>query len=397
MPQVAQAPGIRWLRCPAACGSAPSLQTLALASPGPLAGLTAITCLTLGVTSLTGPQQWCQLLQDLPALRSLDVSIGGEADTEALAAALPAATSLTSLEMLQRRYDSWAHLLPLTQLQQLSLANCGLSAVPPEVGALSQLTWLELDFNRLQGGWEVLARLPRLAHLRLICCDLAEVPGELAGLPALVAVDLDANVGCSPSSLANLPRRLEGLSFPVHDLEEVREGRWWRAIHELLSRLCDQGIQPNVWDGREPALAWHGTDVYQRACHRTNMPTCLPVCPQVPEGISQLQTLTRLGLVGDRDLPRTYHLHGGWERLRPLAALQDLDLSYTALQEVPAVLTTLSALTRLALRGNPLRRGLRRLGTLTRLRDLDLTDCGLHAPPMVVRSLTALTCLWGFR
>lgn len=111
----------------------------------------------------------------------------------------------------------------------------------------------------------------------------------------------------------------------------------------------------------------------------------------MPDALSRLTCLTHLSLCGAE--AGIVALRGGWDRLRPLTALQDLGLAGTVLHEVPSVLTALTALTRLSLANNPIRRDLRRLGALARLRELDLSGCGLGAPPRALASLSALTSL----
>ena len=87
----------------------------------------------------------------------------------------------------------------------LNLGTNGLSGeIPPELGSLSNLTYLYLDTNDLSG--EIPAELGSLSNLRTLGLsynDLSgEIPAELGSLSNLLLLELDNNdlSGCVPSS-----------------------------------------------------------------------------------------------------------------------------------------------------------------------------------------------------
>lgn len=86
-------------------------------------------------------------------------------------------------------------------------------------------------------------------------------------------------------------------------------------------------------------------------------------------------------------------LEAGWEHLPPLQRCQSQSLRSCGLDEVPASLSHLTALTMLALDLNALRRGWQCLRPLQQLRALHMRDCGLIKLPKALSALTTLTAL----
>ncbi len=109
---------------------------------------------------------------------------------------------LTSLP--DRIFDS------LTALTWLNLGNNHLSTIPPELGNLSNLTYLHLGRNQLSGEIPVtLGNLNSLTYLSLGGNQLlGEIPAALGGLNSLTYLSLSDNElsGEIPSELGNLSR-----------------------------------------------------------------------------------------------------------------------------------------------------------------------------------------------
>ena len=103
----------------------------------------------------------------------------------------------------------------------LNLEGNGLSGeVPPELGSLSNLSWLMLNGNGLSG--EIPAELGNLSNLNVLRLDnthlSGEIPAELGNLSNLEHLGLSSFndlSGCVPSSLEDQLRVfvLDGLSF----------------------------------------------------------------------------------------------------------------------------------------------------------------------------------------
>jgi Leucine-rich repeat (LRR) protein len=176
------------------------------AVPEQLSALTALTNLNLGSNRLqTGGGQH---LLPLTQLQALNLSSCG---LKAVPEQLSALTALTRLDLSQNyglgcdaswivdedepaRNEDWQlacgcqHLLPLTQLQNLSFMSCHLQAVPEQLSALTTLTSLDLSTNReLAGGWQHLVPLTQLRCLYVedVRSLGGEAPPELAALPQL--------------------------------------------------------------------------------------------------------------------------------------------------------------------------------------------------------------------
>lgn len=112
-------------------------------------------------------------------------------DLTTLPAVLVMLTVLTHLGLSgnSKLAVGWQHLQPLTQLRDLDLSSCYLTAlvvtcyltvVPKQVSALTGLTRLDLSRNRQ-------------LHNDLLACGLTAVPEELSTQPALTSLDLSYN------------------------------------------------------------------------------------------------------------------------------------------------------------------------------------------------------------
>jgi hypothetical protein len=89
----------------------------------------------------------------------------------------------------------------------LSLAGLGLEAVPPELGALSSLTRLDLSANRLTELPDWISDLTELEELVLRGNLLARLPPALVGLERLARLDAaDNRLVEIPAGLSRLPR-----------------------------------------------------------------------------------------------------------------------------------------------------------------------------------------------
>ncbi len=116
---------------------------------------------------------------------------------------LPAClTSLQSLEALDLGSNNLGHasfvlLSTLTQLTMLSLAECGLPAVPPELWALTGLQMLYLDcLDCIEMPAQDLESISVLSELRVLAlpdCDLQALPAELSSLLHLRSLFLHGN------------------------------------------------------------------------------------------------------------------------------------------------------------------------------------------------------------
>ena len=219
-------------------------------------------------------------------------------------------------------------------------------SIPPELGQLSSLVSLTLDFNRRVGGSipPELADLSRLRQLALQGLGLAgRIPPELGRLSSLRFLFLAGNdlSGPIPPELGNLSR-LEVLSIYANSLSGPIPGELG-----TLSSLTHIGLQVNGLSG------------------------------PIPPELGNLSRLERLTLsVNDLSGPIPPALGG-------LGALQSLTVSNNDLTgALPAELGELRSLVRLAVSGNaglsgPLPLSFTKLGSLMYLR---ADGTGLCAP-----------------
>ena len=326
------------------------------ALPPPYGGLGQLVHLQhLQLIGLRDLSQLVEALPAVPGLTHLDLGRSGGSpgsDWRQLRA-------LSRLRVLRLGAPDVAglasHLPALPQLEDLALEQGNLQQVPPTLAALMGLTRLSLHSNvALAGGWHNLVLLaPQLWSLDLSQCGFGEVPAELSALSCLHTLALEDIYGLvGLQRLAPLAPSLRELRIAGCGLGEVP------AVVSGLTALTCLDLGHNWHDGEMPGA------------------------------------------------PAPQFMSGGWQHLRPLSgSLQALDLSQNGLREVPSVLSGLTGLTSLSLWGNDDPAGVGALDTdavwvisgwqhlrpLSRLRELDLRDCNLREAPLELSGLTALT------
>ena len=125
----------------------------------------------------------------------------------------------------------------------LSLKDNLLSdSLPPELGRLTELRWLDLSYNHLSGPLPPeLGQLVNLKNLELNWNYLSgSLPPELGGLLNLEELYLNNNRLCGPlpAELGRLARRLETVDLGDNDLTG-------RVPSEWLTNLTDSNLSGN--------------------------------------------------------------------------------------------------------------------------------------------------------
>jgi small GTP-binding protein len=128
----------------------------------------------------------------------------------------------------------------LTNLTELYLYHNRLRAVPPEIGQLTNLTWINLSYNDLRAVPPELSQLTNLTLLDLSFNHLRAVPPELSQLTNLTLLDLSYNhlraVPPELSQLTNLTQldlRNNRLTSPPPEIVE-------QGTQPILSYLREQ-------------------------------------------------------------------------------------------------------------------------------------------------------------
>ena len=148
------------------------------------------------------------------ALQLGDTPASGNKASIGIAGSIPAELgNLTNLTDLDLYYNRLAGSIPpelgnLTNLEHLYLyQNYLKGSIPPELGNLANLTHLYLDHNRLTGMPAELGNLTNLTHLHLHINSLAgSIPAELGNLANLTHLHLYNNglTGSIPAELGDL-------------------------------------------------------------------------------------------------------------------------------------------------------------------------------------------------
>ena len=159
----------------------------------------------------------------------------------------------------------------LTKLLYLDLARNQLTGlIPSELGQLTNLIRLDLGYNQLTGTIPLeLGQLTNLVQLRLLDNRLTgSIPPELGQLTKLESLALRENqwTGCIPNSLQNLPFSDHFQSSDFDQLEILFCGQDDQLDRDALIALYSATGGDN-WDNRTnwltdvPLDKWHGVDV----------------------------------------------------------------------------------------------------------------------------------------
>ncbi|MDI1315373.1 leucine-rich repeat domain-containing protein [Prosthecobacter sp.] len=232
----------------------------------------------------------------------------------------------------------------------LDLSDLGLTMVPPEIGQLTKLRWLNLDNNQLRTLPSEIGQLSALTDLHLNNNQLSTLPPEIGELSALKNLHLHNN------QLSTLPPEIGELSALTN----------LQFHNNQLSTL-----PPEI--GQLSAL----THLY---LYTNKLRT-------LPPGICRLTALTHLHLSDNQlsTLP---------PEIGQLSALTHLYLSFNQLSTLPPEICQLNALTLLYLNNNQLSTLPSQIGQLTALEQLELFNNRLINLPPEIGNLRRLNVLF---
>ena len=233
-------------------------------------------------------------------------------------------------------------LAALSRLQHLEIRCCTVPPfkdLPAGLSSLAGLTHLDLltiaplpaeDAIRCQ-------HLQRLSLLQYLSLQIVATSGDVAAaLPALPALTYLRCTGMypQPAAAAVSWHNLCGLTA----LQELSVG--YCRIQQLPSPLPQLNALTSLIIASQDCLALLALLPALRQLERLDFSWC--ELPAVPEQLSALTALTWLSLLGSRNLA------GGWQHLRPLTRLRELNLLCVPLPDgVPPEVAALPALERL--------------------------------------------------
>ena len=305
------------------------------------------------------------------------------------------------------------------RVAHLILQKNGLNGGIPDLGALTNLTILDLNNNRLSGEIPDLGALSNLTILDLHANELSGTIPDLNALTELAALDLGHNnlTGSFPdlSALTKLwwlrlgNNRLTGEIPDLSTLTALNrlllhDNRLTGKIPDLsaLTSLAVLDLNNNQLTGQIPGLSTL-TALEGLRLHDNRLTGKIPdlsaltslvslylnnnqLTGQIP-GLSTLTALEGLRLHNNR-------LTGNIPDLSALTELRSLDLSDNQLSESIPNLSALSRLKDLHLDSNRLTGQFPDLSTLTDLTKLYLNDNNLSGPILGLNLLTKLTRLY---
>jgi small GTP-binding protein len=160
-------------------------------------------------------------------------------------------TDLTLLDLSNNQLTALPpEIFRLTNLEALDLRNNQLTSLPPEIFQLSGLTQLDFSGNRLTALPQELFRLKNLTELYLWANQLTVLPSEICQLAGLEALDLSGNhITKLPYKLFQLTKlqsldlsgnRLSALSPEICQLSKLTE---FNLSHNQLSYLPMEIVQ----------------------------------------------------------------------------------------------------------------------------------------------------------
>ena len=301
----------------------------------------------------------------------------------------------------------------------LDLSDLGLTALPPEIGALTSLTELDLSRNQLTALPPAIGALASLTALDLSRNRLTALPPEIGSLTSLTELDLAGNrLTALPPELWRLPN-LTGLDISDNPLPVLPPELWqktdWQELG--LAGLNLTALPPEIgaltrlteldlWNNRLTALPpeigslTRLTELVLSENHLTALPSEL----------WRLPNLTRLDISYNPlpELPPELWQRTDWQALGlavlnltalppeigSLTSLTELDLSGNQLTALPPAIGALASLTELDLSVNELTALPPEIGALTRLTVLNLGSNQLTALPPEIGALTRLTELY---
>ncbi len=244
--------------------------------------------------------------------------------------------------------------------------------MPPEIGQLQNLNWLNLETNRLSELPPEIGQLQNLNWLNLERNQLSELPPEIGQLQNLTGLILKKNQLSELLSSIGKLQNLKELSLSGNRLSELL------SSIEQLQNLTKLYLSENQLSELPPEIG--------QLQNLTELYLSENPLSELPPEIGQLQNLTELKLDWNKlsELP---------PEIEQLQNLTELDLGWNELSELPPEIVKLQKLTELSLKRNQLSELPPEIVKLQNLTRLDLPENQLSKLPPEIVKLQNLTRL----
>ncbi|MBD2127250.1 leucine-rich repeat domain-containing protein [Microcoleus sp. ZQ-A2] len=265
-----------------------------------------------------------------------------------------------------------AEIAQLKQLEELLVVGNRLSALPAEIGQLTSLQSLNLNGNQLSALPAEIGQLTNLRSLDLRGNQLQQLPPEIEQLTNLQTLNLNGNqLKELPAQIGQLTQ-LQWLHLGVNQLKELPAKIGQLTQLQWLNFNGNQLKELPAQIGQLTQLQWLHLGVNQ--------------LKELPAKIGQLTQLQWLNFNGNqlKELP---------PEIVQLSQLQTLDLSFNQLKELPAQIGQLSQLQTLNFNGNQLKELPPEIVQLSQLQTLDLSFNQLQQLPPEIVQLSQLQWL----
>lgn len=293
-----------------------------------------------------------------------------------------------SLDLRDRHYltEMPEEVFDLTWLEVLDFGNYKeersnhLTEVPPGIGKLVNLQYLDLKFNQIKHIADELAQLTLLNELMLADNEMIALPAVVGELPNLTRLNLNNNVFTEP-----LPESLEQLS-KLRRLELSNCGlKEFPAFIFSLKELVYLDLSNNFIE-EIPEEISQLTNLETLSLGNSKEVRCNHISA-IPPGMGKLVNLQHLDLTFNK----VKHIP---EEFGQLTSLKSLMLNDNQMTALPPVLGELENLVMLNLTNNTFTEPLpESLGQLSMLYKLKLNNCGLKEFPAFILSLKELVYL----
>lgn len=311
-------------------------------------------------------------IEETLALGKTELDLSGRE----LTALPPDIGKLTNLITLDISFNQLTTLPPeigkLTNLTQLNLFDGQLMTLPLEIGKLTNLISLFISRNRLTTLPSEIGKLTNLTTLLLSRNQLTSLPSDIGKLTNLTALDLDNNkLKVLPHEIENLTK-LTRLRLNNNQLKSVPSEIW------NLTNLTELYLGSNQLTSISKELG-NLTNITELSLSNNQLTT-------LPKELGNLTNLNELHLSSNE-------LNNVPKELGNLKNLTSLNLRDSKLTTLPPEIGQLNNLTSLNLIGSKLTTLPPEIGQLNKLTSLDLSETKLTTLPPEISQLKNLTSL----